>query len=361
MKLNILLHDFSRDQPFGGLKQQYEFANRLSRLGHDVAVYHSLNFDRSALARPRSLLGLAGHNARGSRAIRWFGLDSRVRCRYLPRIAPRLLRRADATIISSARVAERIPQASARTGTIFYVVYEFPVWRYGRDDLKDLLASALQRDDVTYIASSEAVEEMLAELGVTAAAKITCGIELPELEAIPPTADREPVVGFALRPEPYKGARDMLEAIRVVRSRHPELRFECFGRFSDDLEIPEGLDLLGYIDDDKLGAFYRRCQIFVSPSYSEGWGLTAAEAMANGAAVVVTDDGGSRDFATHRETALVVPPRDPESLAAAISTLAEDGSLRDRIVSQGVVRSREMSWSRSVGDLERIVASRVGA
>ena len=51
MKLNILLHDFSRRKPFGGIKQQYELANRLAEVGYDVAIYHSLNLTGPQFAR----------------------------------------------------------------------------------------------------------------------------------------------------------------------------------------------------------------------------------------------------------------------------------------------------------------------
>jgi glycosyltransferase involved in cell wall biosynthesis len=87
--------------------------------------------------------------------------------------------------------------------------------------------------------------------------------------------------------------------------------------------------------------------IFVSPSYAEGFGLPAAEAMANGAAVVVTDNGGSADFAHHEETALVVAPRDAQALADAILLLLDDAETRASIVSTGIEASRGMTWSQA--------------
>ena len=258
--------------------------------------------------------------------------------------------------MSSARVAEAIPRRPARIGRLLYVVYEYPVWKHGSADLQERLTEALSRDDTEYISSSFATDEMLESLGVRPIGKVTCAIDLPSPDQIPPTEDRRQVIGFALRPERYKGAADMLEAISLLREEHPNARFECFGRYdANDLSFPNDLHRHGYLDQDSLLAFYRRCMIFVSPSYAEGWGLTAAEAMANGAAVVVTDDGGSRDFATDRETALVVPPRDPHRIAAAVSALLRDSALRSRVVAGGVARSRQMTWEHSVEALEPLL------
>ncbi len=62
---------------------------------------------------------------------------------------------------------------------------------------------------------------------------------------------------------------------------------------------------------------YDRSRVFVQASHYEGFGFTAVEGMACGAALVTTDNGGSRDYAFHGETALVVPPGDVDGLAEA--------------------------------------------
>ena len=360
MRLNLILHDFSKREPFGGFKVLYEFANRLSAIGDDIVVYHSLNYDRGVRRHPWSIPGLVRYNLLGGRAVRWFTLAPGVRCRFLPRIVPRMLRPADATIVGSFLMAERLPAATPRTGPILHIVYEYPVWRSSRLDLRDRLARSLQRDDISHIATSGAVEEMLAELGVCPVKKITCGIDLPVASLVPGTASRRPIVGFPLRPEPYKGVLDMLAAIPLIRAQVPDAEFECFGRYAGDLDIPGGLTVHGYLDQQRLLDLYRRCMVFVYPSRVEGWGLPAAEAMANGAAVVVTDNGGSSDFAIDRTTALVVPPSDPLSIAAATTRLLRDESLRARIVSGGIGRSQDMSWDRSTAQLAALLAELAG-
>ncbi len=361
MRINFLVHDFSKAQPGGGPKVEYEYANRMAALHHDVVIYHSLNFDRDMWRSPRCIVGAVRHNLAGPRAVKWFQLDPRVRCRYLPRVVPALLRPVEVTIFDSFAMAECIPRPTARTGVLLHVVYEFPVWHTGEDSLRARLVRSLQRADIGHIATSAAVEGMLGACGTTALATITCGIDLPEVAAIPPTGTRAPLVGFALRPEPYKGIDDILAAMPRIRAACPAVTFEAFGRYPAPDQLPVDLVNHGYLDDQQLRAFYQRLRVFVSASHAEGWGLTVAEAMANGAAVVVATNGGSADFAIHGDTAVEVPVAQPDLLAKATLTLLEDEALRTLIVGRGIDRSREMSWDRSAQALDALLGEVVGA
>jgi glycosyltransferase involved in cell wall biosynthesis len=355
VRLNFLLHDYSRWLPMGGLKVEYELANRLGARGHDVAVYHSLNFDRAALRHPRSLAGAVRANLVGPRAVQWFQLAPYIRCRYLPQLKPELLRAADATIVDSFIVTERIRRTTPRTGPIVHIVYEYPVWQYGSPDLRDRLIGSLRRRDVVHIATSSAVASMLGQCGVTPEATIPCGLSLPDMCGVPPAHKRPAIVGFALRPETYKGVEDMLAALPEIRRACPKVTFDAFGRYRDGQPLPATITNYGQLADAALSRFYERIAVFVSPSHAEGWGLTAAEAMAHGAAVVTADNGGATDFAIHGETALVVPVADPRALAEATVSLLQDLELRRRIAAAGVARTRSMSWDNTVTAVDDVL------
>lgn len=356
LRLNFLLPDFAK-VPVGGLKVQYEFANRLSRRGHDVAIYHSRNFEHGFLRNPRSVPGLLRWNLLGSRILSWFQLDPTIGCYFLPTIHPYLIRRADATIFNAFSIADQLPQRTVRTGPLVEIVYEYPVWKCGTPALKASLRRALQRKDVLHIATSIAVEEMLAEFGVVPARKIMCGIDLPCTGSIIPTSEREPIVAFPVRPEKHKGTEDVLAAIPLIHGTHPDVRFECFGRSNGDIDLPRNTIFHGSVDDTKLQELYQRCQVFVLPSHAEGWGLPAAEAMANGAALVVAENGGSRDFAIDDVTAAVVPIAAPGAIAAAVCAFLDDEDRRARIVDAAIRRCQTMTWEEAVAQLEDLLCN----
>ena len=107
--------------------------------------------------------------------------------------------------------------------------------------------------------------------------------------------------------------------------------------------------------NDELREIYNSCDIFLCPSWREGFGLPSAEAMACKVPVICTDIGGVKDFAFHEKTALLVPPRDPEAMAAAILRLIKDEKLRETLRENAYQHIRQFDWDRSAKRLEEIL------
>jgi glycosyltransferase involved in cell wall biosynthesis len=83
--------------------------------------------------------------------------------------------------------------------------------------------------------------------------------------------------------------------------------------------------------------------------------------MAHGRPVVATDVGGLRDLVVDGETGLVVPPRDPAALRAALEQLLADPKLRQRLGAAGRQRARErFSWDAVTSAVVDAYAEAVG-
>ena len=142
-----------------------------------------------------------------------------------------------------------------------------------------------------------------------------------------------------------KGVREFVEAARVARAQRPDLRFTLIG--APDEGNPAAVPLAqleGWRDDglidwqghrDDIPAVWRESHIAVLPSYREGLPKALLEAASCGRPLVAADAPGSREIARDGESGLLVPPRDPAALVAAILRLADDPALRARLGTAG--------------------------
>jgi glycosyltransferase involved in cell wall biosynthesis len=157
------------------------------------------------------------------------------------------------------------------------------------------------------------------------------GVDLASFKALPEPAGA-PVVCMAARLLAEKGVHDYVEAARIVRRDHPDVRFVLAGvpdpgnpSSVTDTDIErwrsEGVvELVGHRDD--IQDLFASSHVVVLPTYyGEGLPKVLIEAAAAGRAIVTTDHPGSRDAIVPGETGLLVPPRDPAALARAIVSL----------------------------------------
>lgn len=98
--------------------------------------------------------------------------------------------------------------------------------------------------------------------------------------------------------------------------------------------------------------------------WEEPWGLVPLEAMAVGRPVVATGTGGSSEYLRHEENCLLFEPDSPEALAAAVTRLGADRTLRRRIVAAGLETASgftEASYNEAIESALREAAGRAGS
>ena len=105
------------------------------------------------------------------------------------------------------------------------------------------------------------------------------------------------------------------------------------------------LQPLGYISDRELKALYQHAACFIFPSYYEGFGIPALEAMACGCPVLASTAPAVREVCG--DAALYFNPRWPAELAGRMAELFRDSSLAARMSATGLERARRYSWMES--------------
>ena len=153
------------------------------------------------------------------------------------------------------------------------------------------------------------------------------------------------VVGTVARLVWQKGFRELFTAAERVRRSHPEVVFVVVGGSDPekaDTIAPEDLAAAtrrGRIifagSRDDMESLYPSFDLFVLPSYREGFPRAAMEAAASGLPVIATDIRGCRQVVSHGQSGLLVAIHDPEQLSTAIEELVVDPALRRRMGAAG--------------------------
>jgi glycogen(starch) synthase len=111
-------------------------------------------------------------------------------------------------------------------------------------------------------------------------------------------------------------------------------------------ELGVDVSFTGSVGRARLVELMRGADLFAFPSRYEAFGIALLEAMAAGTPAVAARVGGIPEFASDGENALLVPPGDEGALAAALTRLASDVALRERLAAGGRARAEELSWAR---------------
>ena len=182
---------------------------------------------------------------------------------------------------------------------------------------------------------------------------------------------------FVGRIEPLKAVDVILEAVNHLRGlplfqqtsvaiiggnladpmNHELRRLKAL---TEDLRLDGVVQFLGMRDHESLPLYYAAAAAVIVPSDYESFGMVALEAMASGAPVIAANVGGLAFLVRDQSTGLLVPPRDPISLAQKIRTLLTDSEKRQRLGQNAAQVAQQYAWpgivDRLLGVFEEMTA-----
>ena len=184
------------------------------------------------------------------------------------------------------------------------------------------------------LAVAEAFAEQARQLGARDVRVVPTGLDLPPESGEP--AD-PPEVLYAGRLSEEKGVEELAAAadgLNLVVAGDGPLR-------------PLFPQARGMVPRAELFGLMERASVVVCPSRRDGLPVVCAEAMAHARPVVASAVGGLPDMVRDGETGLLVPPRDPAALRAAVDRLLADAELRRRLGAAARERIAELcDWDR---------------
>ena len=281
--------------------------------------------------------------------------DLTARILWVPDWSARNLPDADALVATAWQSAGPVNEASERCGAKFYLIQHYESLYHGAPEAVDHTYSYPLRK----IVISTWLKEIMRDRFRSEAEVLVTPVD-PALFSRVETEPDENMVRVLILHHDYawKGVADGLEAVRRVKVRHPELRLVGFGVKRPPARLPYD-EFHENLPQSRLAWLYSRCPIYLCPSWDEGLGMPAMEAMACGAALVTYDNGGCRDYARDGETALVAVRRDVAELAEKLERLVADPALRRKIARAGTAFiRREFDWDRAVTRMEALFEAR---
>ena len=179
-------------------------------------------------------------------------------------------------------------------------------------------------------------------------------INLERFSAAARVADAgAPSILVARNLEPLYDNETALRAFAIVLRSYPAARLVIAGsgpsragleQLAGELGVPGAVRFTGRVDNSGMAALYRNADLMLNPSTIDNMPNSLLEAMASGVPVISTNVGGVPYMVEDGVTALLVPPRAPDAMAAAILRLLAEPALAARLRAAGLSYVEQYAW-----------------
>ena len=327
----------------GGVRAILGYADRLGRKGHDVELQVPA---KSALRAWRRNLRRQGPT---------FVAELAARIRWVARWRASRLPDADVLLATAWESAPVVAAAEPRCGRKFYLVQHYESLYHGDPERVD----ATYRLPLRQIVISTWLRDVMREKFGTDAEVLVTPVDPNLFHPVAGARGEGPPRVLMLHHDyAWKGVAEGIDAVTRARRRGARLVLVGFGVKAPRRPLPYD-EFHENPPQETLARLYSGCDIYLCPSWEEGLGMPAMEAMACGAALVTYDTGGCRDYARDGETALVAARRDVDALAARLERLVTEPALRSRIAAAGrELVTGAFDWDVAVDRLERLLRGR---
>lgn len=329
--------------PIGGYKVVYEYANALVARGHEAAVVlpKLMHARTGPVGEVRNRLWPHLHRHRNPGVVTWFKLDPRVQIVLCADLREKWLPSADFVFATSWRTAPLVAGYSGRLGRKMYLIQQLETFDGTYEEVITTWKLPLHK-----IVIAKWLRD-LAESLREPSSYIPNGINFEEYSLDRPIQGRKPRVAALYHSDYVKACWDGINALELAKEQFPELSAVYFGVRAPREALPSWIEYVRAPLAPQLRQIYNEASIFLHPSWSEGWPLPPAEAMACGAAVVAAANPGVMDYLIPGKTALTARPKYWTELADALIGLLDDDQRRIDVAEAGHADIQQYTWDRA--------------
>ncbi len=337
--INIILPFFPK-KPGGGVKIMYEYADRLSLLGHNIIIYHVNNtrYINNFFLLPFRYLY---HKIRYKKFIPiWYTFSSnKISFKYIWTLSNKNIKDADATISTWWSLAYDLIKLNDKKGVKINFIQDHETWAGYVDKVQKSYSLP-----VIHVTTSDFLEKLIYDLTKKKPHKIYYGFDNIKFKIINKIEERNPFsICFMYSNEVRKGSKYGIKALQILKDQYPQLTVDVFSA----IIIPNNLNLPWinfHLQPKNLPLIYNRNAIFITSSIKEGWGMPATEAMFCGCAVVATNIEGHLTFVKNMETGITCNPGNEYSIVESTQLLLNNHNLRVNIANNGNLFVQQFDW-----------------
>lgn len=335
--------------PIGGYKVFYEYANRLTTKGYAVCIVYDCS---QLFYRDKSdFIRLLKIHIKYNRNFSWFKLDRKIKLKYaLHGINNESVPDADIIIGSAIRTIEPILKLSGNKGKKIYFIQDIENWKHSDEYVNSTYAMPFEK-----IAISKWIKNRVDLYSETPATLINNGLDFSILGVKTPVEKRNThTVSMLYHLQEHKGSKYGIQALMLLKKEIPDLHVEMFGAPDRPADFPEWINYTKQATAEQVAEIYNKTSIFLCPTINEGFGLTGAESMACGCALVSTNYDAVSEYAENDVNSILCDSKNADLLYLSMKKLIDDNELRISIAKAGSESVKKLNWDDAVKKLETV-------
>ena len=332
VKVNFVLST-NYDQPIGGYKIVYQYANWLVEQGFDVSICYCYapNEPKTYAAIKRAVDTKIFKFSKRKSEVTWFPLNQAIKSFYNC-IFPSDIPDADIVFATAARTVLLVSSLPKEKGQQFYFIQNYEAEGFGN---KKGFVEKTYNLGMTNIVISNELKAKVLESGAAEPKYLPNFYNHKEFYLENPIEDRKNIICLLNHVQETKRTKFGLEILREVKKAIPNLEVQLFGAYDPIEKLEDWIHFTKNANTDQLcKEIYGVSKIYLLPSVLEGWVLTGMEAMGSGAVVVASRIGGIVDYANDSNSILIEPDNKME-FVNAITNLLQNDERRIAVATKG--------------------------
>lgn len=347
MKIQFILPP-NYNQPVGGYKVVFQYANWLSSRGHEVHIYFMNLKELIGKRQLRWIKRVLAKQSNPTNEVSWYNIDPRVIVHYSVnyKVVERL---TNGVIIATFwKTAITVLKARVPSKNKYYFIQGYEIFATSEKNVIETWHYPLKK-----IVVSNWLEEKANELG-------------EQVELIPNFIDESdfhevnesikiPTVSMLWHDNPRKGSSVGLNILKQIKQEVPSLHAIFFGKNTSPENLPDWIEYYQNATVSELrDEIYGKSTVYLMPSEFEGWGLTAMEAMAVGTPVISFENGGIRNYAND-ESAILIPVGDVKMMQIELMALLQNSEKRATIKAKALSKLKGYTINSSGAKFDKIL------